>query len=501
MGMGGGLAEPSRKVSSIGREDKRGIVRGLLRPSISGSCSCIMNLLFITSDHQRADSIGATQAGREVTPHLNVLAARGAHFTRAYSTCPLCVPARAALATGLRPARNGVTWNDWTGAHANECTTLHESLAAAGYVLGHTGMDHVRLGKRLRDRADFSVWLDEEDHEKHLKSKRCDMTALEASGPFRKQVREQVGDSLLLNDYSTPHAAAWPFAREDFRDEFFVSRAQEAIGELSGRENPFALFVNLWAPHPPFYVPPELMDLFPPDQIELPSNVGRIALGEPANRREGVAAQLAHGVDEEGWRRAWSAHLALTHLVDDLVGRLLASLDRHGVAEDTLVVFTSDHGEHLGQHAMYQKMELYDQASRVPLIIRGPDVKAQQRIETPVSHLDLMPTVLTLTGNGVPAGLDGRSLGPALRGEVALSEEPVFTQFTGNNGPSVARHAVIYRGHKLIVDAVGGSELYDLEKDPLEMTNRAGDAESSEIEAELSALIRTRLAETAPPAA
>ena len=189
----------SQKVAPIGDDDKRGIDRGLLRPPIRGSCSRVMNLLFITSDHQRADSIGATQAGRVATPHLNALAGQGAHFTSAYSTCPLCVPARAALATGLRPAKNGVTWNDWTGAQANDVTTLHETLASAGYTLGHTGMDHVRLGKRLRERADFAVWLDEEDHEKHLKAKGCAMAALEASGPFRKQVREKVGDNVLLN--------------------------------------------------------------------------------------------------------------------------------------------------------------------------------------------------------------------------------------------------------------------------------------------------------------
>lgn len=452
-----------------------------------------MNLLFITSDHQRADSIGKVQAGREVTPHLNALARKGAHFTRAYSACPLCVPARAAMATGLRPARNGVTWNDWKGTHARDVTTLHERLAGAGYALGHTGMDHVRLGKRLRERAPFAVWLDEEDHEKQLVARGCDMQALEASGPFRKKVTERVGDTVFRNDYSTPHAAAWPFAREDFRDEFFTRRAESAIGELAAGENPFALFVNLWAPHPPFYVPPELMDLFPPDKIELPANTGKPAEGEPTNRRAGVAAQLAEGVSEDEWRKAWSAHLALTHLVDQLVGRLLTTLERHGVAEDTLIVFTSDHGEHLGQHAMYQKMELYEPAARVPLIIAGAGVDACAPVSTPVSHLDLVPTVLEQLGLSAPAGLDGRSLLPALHG-AELETVPVFTQFTGNNGPSVARHAVILGDHKLILDAAAEPELYDLALDPLEMSNRAGDPARAEVAGRLAKLLTERLA-------
>lgn len=455
-----------------------------------------MNLLFITSDHQRADSIGLMQAGREVTPQLNALAAQGTRFTSAYSACPLCVPARAALATGLRPAKNGVTWNDWTGSHAQECTTMHERLAAAGYTLGHTGMDHVRLGKRLRERADFAVWLDEEDHERHLKAQGCDLSELEASGPFRKKVREQVGDELLVNDYSTAYAGAWPFAQDDFRDEFFVKRAEQAMGEFAQDTNPFALFVNLWAPHPPLYVPTELKELFPPDQIELPRNVGEIAKGEPANRRAGVAAQLAENVTEAEWRSAWSAHLALTYLVDTLVGRLLASLEQHGLADDTLVVFTSDHGDHLGQHSMYQKMELYDQASRVPLIMSGPEIVPGQTIQTPVSHVDLVPTVLDLSGLDLPRNLDGRSLAKTLRGEEALAEGPVFSQFTGNNGPSVARYAIVFQGHKLIHDSSGDHELYDLVHDPLEMTNCIHDTAYAAVVADLTRMLSARLAET-----
>jgi arylsulfatase A-like enzyme len=449
-----------------------------------------MNLLFITSDHQRADSIGMNQSGRPVTPHLNALAADGVHFSRVYTACPLCVPARAAMATGMRPARNGVEWNDWQGSHAKECITIHERLAAAGYALGHTGMDHVRLGPRLRERTDFAVWLDEVDHEQYLKAHGCDMGALEASGPFRKKVQETIDGEVRSNDYSTAHMAEWPFAREDFRDEFFTRGAESAITELARGEKPFAMFVNYWAPHPPLYVPPDLINLFPPEEIELPANVGFVAVGEPANRRLGIAAQLSEGVNEEGWRRAWSAHLALTHLVDQQVGRLLQVLESNGCGDDTLVVFTSDHGEHLGQHAMYQKMELYEQASLVPLIVRGPGVTAGQQVDVPVSHLDLVPTLMDMIGADAPGGLDGRSLAPALRNETELDIVPVFTQFTGNNGPSVARYAVILGDFKLILDASDRSELYDLTSDPLEMNNRSGDPKLADMEAGLTAQIR-----------
>lgn len=453
-----------------------------------------MNLLFITSDHFRADSVGTMQAGRAVTPHLNALTGGGVTFTRAYSACPLCVPARSALATGLRPARTGVQWNDWHGTHAQPCLTLHEQLAGGGYSLGHVGMDHIRLRPRLRDRARFKVWIDEEDHARHLRERGCDVEALLASGPYRKPVRETVNGEERISDYSTPHAGEWPFARSDFRDEFFARHAETAIRELANESKPFALFVNFWAPHPPLYVPRELLQLYPPEAIKLPVNVNLPAVGEPANRREGIAAQLAEGVDEEGWRRAWSAHLALTHLVDELVGRLLEALQQAGAAEDTLVVFTSDHGEHLGQHAMYQKMELYEPAVRVPLIMQGPGLRERRKIQVPVSHLDVMPTVLDLLWVKVPPGLDGRSLGRTARAGVEPTSKPVFTQFTGNNGPSVTRHAVILGRHKYIGDAAGPAELYDLITDPFEMQNLAGDPNWATVEQDLADRLKAWLA-------
>jgi len=456
-----------------------------------------VNLLFITTDHQRADSIGMVQAGREVTPHLNTLARKGTQFTRAYSACPLCVPARAALATGLRPTRNGVTWNDWSGSHAKEVTTMHERLAAVGYALGHSGMDHVRLGKRLRERAPFATWRDDEDHERHLKAQGCDMAALEASGPFRKKVTETINGEIRRNDYSTAYAAEWPFGRENFRDEFFTVAAETAIEKLAHGEKPFAMFVNYWAPHPPLYVPPELVNLFPPEKIDLPANVGRAAAGEPANRRAGIAAQLAEGVSEAEWRRAWSAHMALTYLADQQVGRLITALEQAGALDDTLIVFTSDHGEHLGQHAMYQKMELYEQAARVPLIISGPAVHPGQSINVPVSHLDLVPTALELLGCDVPAGLDGRSLAKSVGSGITPEKVPVFFQFTGNNGPSVARFAVVLGQYKMIIDPTDRPELYDLATDPLEMKNRSGDPLFATIEAELTQRLNAWLTETA----
>lgn len=456
-----------------------------------------MNLLFITADHFRADSIGAMRAGRVVTPHLNALMGNGVGFTRAYSACPLCVPARSALATGLRPARTGVQWNDWDGTHAQSCVTLHEQLAASGYDLGHVGMDHIRLNPRLQERAKFKVWFDETDHGRHLEERGCNVGELLAAGPYRKKVRETVDGRELQSDYSTPHVGEWPFAREDFRDEFFARQAEAAIRELATGSNPFALFVNFWAPHPPLYVPPELLQLFPPEAVKLPSNTGLRADGEPANRREGIAAQLAEGVEAEGWRRAWSAHLALTHLVDELVGRLLETLQQAGVAEDTLVVFTSDHGEHLGQHDLYQKMELYEPAVQVPLIMQGPGLRERRKIQVPVSHLDVMPTVLDLLWVKVPAGLDGRSLGRTARAGVEPTSKPVFTQFTGNSGPSVSRYAVVLGRFKYIRDTEDQAELYDLITDPLEMRNLAGDPHWANVVQDLSGRLDAWLAQPA----
>jgi arylsulfatase A-like enzyme len=216
--------------------------------------------------------------------------------------------------------------------------------------------------------------------------------------------------------------------------------------------------------------------LFPPEQLELPLNVGVTAAGEPMVRRQSVPAQLAEGVSMEEWRNTWSAHLQLTRLVDDGIGRILDELDQSGVTDDTVVLFTSDHGDHLGQHSMYQKMEMYEQAIRVPLMIRVPETNAKV-VDDPVSHLDILPTFLTCAGVSVPNNLDGIPLQDYIQDTIDFdtAERVVFSQYSGNPAIGDIRRTIITKRFKYVFSPNEENELFDLQADPMEMINLAKD--------------------------
>jgi arylsulfatase A-like enzyme len=428
------------------------------------------NLLFIMTDHQRADSLGMVQSGSEVTPNLNQLAGAGTCFTRAYNTCPLCVPARTALATGKYPTKNGVVFNDWRGVRAGDHFPLHQLLFEAGYEVGHIGVDHIRVAPSLRDRVSFSTWIDSRDYDTFLADLGIDRSAQDLSGFRREIIENQAGQRVSVH-YSNTETAVWPYPDEYFLDAYYCQQAVDFLAQ--SRSGPFALFLYLWAPHPPLRVPEPYASLFNPADIVLPANVGIQAEGEPSGRRRGIAAQLAEGITEEGWRRVWAAHLGLVNLADAGIGRVLSALDATGVRGRTVVCFTTDHGEHLGQHAMYQKMEMYEPAIRVPLVIKGPGI-CSQLVALPVSHLDVMPTVLEILELPVPAGLDGRSLIETLTlGKLLEEERPVFSQYSGNPTLGDIRRAVITQRYKAVFDPADCPELYDLKNDPLEMHNLA----------------------------
>lgn len=427
------------------------------------------NILFFMTDHQRADSLGMVQAGLEATPHLNELASRSVVFTRAYNTCPLCVPARTALATGIYPTKNGVVFNDWQGTRARDNVTIQQHLHENGYHVAQIGVDHIRVRPGLRDRVPFAAWVGNEDYVRYAETQGV---VLGRQAGDQNEVLEKTQGVLRKTRYSNTAVSLWPYPVEHFKDVYYCRRAVEFIH--GNRERPFALFVNLWAPHPPLRLPEPYASLFPPDALDLPANIGLPARGEPPRRRGCVAAQLAAGVSMDGWRRVWAAHLGLVRLADDGLGRILRALEETGIDDRTVVIFTVDHGDHLGQHGMYQKMELYEQSVRVPLVVHMPG-GAEKTFAMPVSHLDVFPTLTDLAGTDPPAGLDGMSLSGAINTATAPPGRSVFCQYSGNPDIGEIRRAVVARRYKYVYDPDDAPELYDLEEDPLEMENLVSD--------------------------
>jgi arylsulfatase A-like enzyme len=428
------------------------------------------NLLFLMTDQQRADTLFMRQCGREVTPHLNALAADSAVFQRAYTTCPLGVPARTALATGLYPTTNGVVYNDWSCLRAGDYRPIHQYLSRLGYRLGHVGTMHVAVRPGLSQRVPFDLLTGPE------KFQPPPISQADGADPsdrtFRTPVQENIEGDRFTKHYANTRAAASAANPAQIYDSWLVEQALAFLHKASRQRRPWALFLWLRLPHPPLVVPEPYFSRFDPDTIDLPANVGHPASGEPPSRRGSPAAQLARGVDEAQWRRVWSAYLGLCNLADDLLGKVLHWMREQRQMDRTTLVMTSDHGEHLGQHAMYQKMEMYEPALRVPLLIADRHL-GPARIDTPVSHLDILPTLSELMGLGIEEATDGVSLVSTLRSGQSEQNSSVFAQYSGNPAIGDLRRAVISNRYKYVIDGDGRRELYDLIDDPLEMENLA----------------------------
>lgn len=440
------------------------------------------NIVLFMTDHQRNDGIGMVQCGREVTPNLNRLVEEGIRFERAYNVCPLCVPARTALATGVYPTENGVVYNDLKGGAAERYLPIHKVLQNAGYRVGHVGVDHIRTTPLMRDQgldffvneSDYQTWAAEQGVVTKRSEKQITYVREEIDGVYEEKV------------YSGHQVLLWEAPIEQFKDYYFKERALEFLREK--QEEPFALFVYLWAPHPPLKVPEPYYSMYDPNQLVLPDNVGIAAQGEPELRRKGVPAQLADGVSMDEWRKAWAAHMGLTTMADQFFGEITAELKKQGIYDDTCILYTSDHGENLGQHKMYQKMEMYEEAVHVPFVIKMPN-GGHGTVEEVISHLDIYPTFCELAGIEA-ADKDGNSLIPIIKDGKGEEDRMVYAQYSGNPGYGTIRRAAISKRYKYVYDSNREHELYDLEKDPMEMNNAAGQEEYREIVRKMYAACR-----------
>ncbi|MEG0565708.1 MAG: sulfatase-like hydrolase/transferase, partial [Hungatella sp.] len=314
----------------------------------------------------------------------------------------------------------------------------------------------------------LDYFINQEDYEKWADSMGSRTTR---SKTELTEVLEDIEGESVSKRYSGHQVSVWDKPLHQFKDFYFRDRSLEFLKQLP--KEPFALFTYLWAPHPPLRVPEPYASMYDPEQIVLPDNLGIPAEAEPQLRRKGVPAQLAEGVSLTEWKKVWAAHLGLTTMADEILGQILKELEDQGRLDQTLVIFTADHGDHLGQHGMYQKMEMYEEAIHVPFVIKMPQGKAG-RSHGIVSHLDLMPTICEAAG--IEAGAcDGISLLPIMQGKDPDPDRIVFSQYSGNPGYGTVRRAAISERYKYIFDNQYEHELYDLSKDPHEMKNVAKD--------------------------
>ena len=407
------------------------------------------NVLFLSVDDMN-DWVGALGYAPARTPNIDRLAARGALFANAHAPSPKCNPSRTAILSGLRPSTSGIYGNgEWWKPNLPKVVMLPRYFKDNGYYAAGGGkVFHHTPGFNPPDSWD--EYFDLQD----------DLKSAGFLVPYRRP------NHLTSFDWG-------PLDRADMEmgDGATVRWAEEFLARK--HERPFFLAVGLFQPHLPFYAPRAQYDAVGPDEAPVPPDKpGDLDDVPPAGRRmaafrtNDLELILEHG-DLDDVVRAYTA--CIRH-ADALIGRLLDALDAGAYAQNTIVVFWSDHGYHFGEKHHFAKNTLWERSSRVPLAIVAPGVTRPQTVSTrPVSLLNLYPTLLDLCGLPPRSALEGVSLRPLLEDPKREWARPAVMTFGRGN------HAVRSERYRYIRYADGSEELYDHARDPGEWTNLAAD--------------------------
>ncbi len=435
------------------------------------------NLLFILSDEHNKRVTGCYGHPMIRTPNLDALAARGTRFTSAYTNCPICVPARAAFATG----RYVHDVRCWDNAIAYE-----GQPASWGHRLREQGHHAASIGKlHYKESKPQANGFDEEILPLHIVNGVGDLLGL-----IRDELPRRPG-SLKLGPEAGPGESDYTRYDRSIADETVKWLKNSAPRH---RDKPWALYVGFVSPHFPLIAPQQFFDLYPEDRVPWP------AMYDAAERPNHPFIEAMRKCqcfdepfDEPMVRRAIAAYFGLTSFLDDNVGKILRALAETGLAQDTRIVYSSDHGDNLGTRGLWGKSTMYEESAGIPMIMAGPDVPAGKVCDTPVTLADGFPTFIHALGaqpDPRDRDLPGASLLDIAQGRVpqrtVLSEYHAAGAITGSY--------MIRHGQYKYIHYVGMPPmLFDLRADPHERNdlgrNPAFKAVSAECETQLRRVV------------
>ena len=434
------------------------------------------NFLFVITDQQRFDTINALGHDQAITPNLDRLVREGTSFARAYVTAPSCTPSRASLFTGMYPHSTGVWRNNDRWSHS-----WVELLAERGYRCVNVGKMHTipyetPLGFHERhvvenkDRSNprLPFFLDQWDK------------ALWTAGipkPDRTILRSRPDYAESLG------AFAWE-APDDLHSDNFVGRLAGLWLERYTGDEPFFLQVGFPGPHPPYDPTLQYLEMYDGRDVELPHMTPADLASQPAALKELRQDHLdidhdgiVHLEDpsQEQLERQRRHYLANVTMIDHQLGLLIEALEARGVLENTVIVFTSDHGDCLNDHGHSQKWTMYDPSVRVPAIVWNPGrVTAGRQLDGLASVMDLGPTVLELAGIEAPQWMEAQSLVPALTGAEWAGRDYVFAEHARDRILTGTALMTMVRDESMklvtFIDSDEG-QLFDLRSDPHEEVN------------------------------
>jgi iduronate 2-sulfatase len=442
------------------------------------------NVLFLICDDLNCD-LGSYGHPLVHSPNIDRLAARGVRFERAYCQFPLCGPSRASFMTGLYPDQTLVQRNAiYIREHVPNVVTIPQTFRSAGYFA-------TRIGKIFHYNVPKHIGTGGHD----------DPYSWNYTINPRGRDKDDEGLIFSLRPGSFGGTLSWLAADGDDSEQtdgIAANAAVEQLRNFAKTRQPFYLAVGLYRPHTPYVAPKKYFDHYPLDEIRVPSVPEGYLQTLPQPAVKSITRKDQQGMATELAQQAMQAYYASITFADAQIGLILQALEETGLNENTVVLFTSDHGYHMGEHGHWQKTTLFENAARVPLIVAGPGVTARGQVcASPVEMVDFYPTLAELCGLQAPDFISGVSLAPALRDVNHRPRESALTQYA--NGYSLRTDR--YRYTEWGTDGDQGAELYDSQSDPAEMTNLANRAAHRAQVAELSQMLRERIkAASLPPA-
>jgi arylsulfatase A-like enzyme len=448
------------------------------------------NILILMTDQQRADCLSCAGHPQLRTPNMDRLCAEGVRFSRALTSSPLCMPARASFICGRHVHNHGMWGNRGELAAGDE--SFFRCLQEAGYTTAHIGKSHYwQHGSGHTDeripymQARGFDYVDEIGGPLATQHQRSRMTdEWEAKGLY-----QAYKDDYKRRIEFGRHRAVWPspLPVEDFADSYVGRRAVEHVEGLhAGR--PFCLFVGFGGPHEPWDAPGLYAAMYDPAGVPPPVDF-RPAEPGPWVPAEAAALQRRGRFEDltlQDAHRLRANYYGKISLLDDWFGRIFAALERRGLWDDLLVVFWSDHGDLTGEHRRVYKSCFYEGALRVPLAVRRPGRAEAGRVsEAPATTVDIMPTVLEAAGLPMPSGCDGLSLWPQLRDPAVPLRGCALSEVAA--GESHLVMACTERWKFATHDEIGPYMLYDLQEDPDERNNLIGHPDYAAVQAEMLA--------------
>ncbi|MDO6732807.1 sulfatase-like hydrolase/transferase [Marinovum sp. 2_MG-2023] len=435
------------------------------------------NTLLIMSDQHSPKALGCYGNAIVKTPNLDRLAEQGTSFSSAYCNSPICVPARAAIATGRYVHQTGY-WDNSRGYDG--------SVPSWGHRLAHEGHSVESIGKlHFRSEADPTGF-----DRQHLP-----MHVAEGGGALLGLLRD---DTAVLKKYRGYHEDAGPgdSPYTEYDRKIAARAAEWLLAKAKADEaKPWAAMVSFVCPHPPLQCPAEFYAMYPPEEMPLPYLLDPGARPEhPAMRTHRIFQGCDAPFSEDVVRRSVSAYFGLCSFLDHNVGLVLDALEASGMAENTRVIYTSDHGEANGNQGLWGKYNMYEDSVGVPMIMAGHGIARGQVVDTPVTHVDLYQTILESVGApGYPqddAEMPGKSLF-----QVAAHPDPERVAFSEYH--AAAANTAVYmvrKGRYKFVYYVGlPNQLFDLETDPDERENLIESETHAAICAEYEAILRNIL--------